>query len=141
MPRLLSLAIIATIVVVSAALGIHYYKQFKRVQGVEVGTTSLQLGIVNRVVFTNQSSSNVEFLLRCYNNTHEEGRIFPSTKIVITAREAIEFDVYPDLQANNLPPAIANRTCTAVWQGPFGYERRAWRAHWQYFRPTAKVTL
>jgi hypothetical protein len=121
--------------------GIHYYNQFKRVQRIEVGTTNLEIGTISRITLTNQSSSKVEFVLRCYNNTHEEGRVFPTERIVITTREMLEFEVYPDLQPSRLPPAIANRTCTAFWQGPFGYERRAWRAHWQYFRQTAKVTL
>jgi len=55
--------------------------------------------------------------------------------------ESREFDVHPDLSPGNLPSALANKTCTALWQGPFGIERRAWRAHWQYARPTGRVSL
>ena len=102
MPRLPAIVLSATIIVVSVGLGVHYYTQFKRVQRVEVGSTLLQLGNIQRVVFTNQSGSKVEFLLRCYNNTHEEGRIFPSSKIALSPREVIEFEVYPELQGKSL---------------------------------------
>jgi hypothetical protein len=141
MRRAPTIAIIAAVAILTVALGVRYARQFKRVQAVEVGTTPLQLGTISRIVLTNNSTSKVEFLFRCYNNTHEEGRTFPSKTIALAPSETRDFDVYPELQPTNLPTAIGNRTCTAVWKGPFGYERRAWRAHWQYFRATAKVAL
>lgn len=133
------LAALAAVVV--ALIGIRYNNQFKRISQVEIGSTPIQLGTINRVVFTNKTSSKIDFLLRCYVNTHEEGRIFPMEKMVLLPNESREFDVHPEFSPGNLPPMIANMTCTGIWQGPFGIERKAWRAHWQYGRPTAKVYL
>ena len=31
-----------------------------------------------------------------------------------------------------MPRILPNKNCVAVWTGPFGWERRAWRAIWVY---------
>lgn len=133
--------LIGLLLLAGAGLGLRWARQFTRVQQVQVGHTPLQLGTVNRITLTNPASSKVEFLLRCYVNTHEEGPVAPTEKIVLQPQETREFDVHPELTPAKLPVAIANKSCTAVWQGPFGLERRAWWAHWQYFRPTRKIEL
>lgn len=138
MNRRAATILLVLLAALAAVLAFRWNQQFKRVEQVGVGTTPIQLGTLSRMTLTNPSSSPVALELRCHMNTHEEGRAAPAEKLVLQAQETREFDVYPEHAAGNLPPAIANKTCTALWHGPFGWELRAWRVMWQYARPPSK---
>lgn len=141
MSRRATIALLIALAVLAAVLGFRWQQQFKRLQQVAIGTTPIQLGTISRMTLSNPSSSKVEWELRCYVNTHEQGQPAPAERLTLLPQETREFDLYPEHAADKLPVAIANKTCTALWRGPFGWERRAWRVMWQYARPPSKQLL
>ena len=127
--------------VLAAVLGFRWNQQFKRVERVVVGATPVELGTLNRMTLTNPSSSRVEFELRCFIGPREGGAAAPAEKLVLLPQETREFQVYPEHADGNLPRILPNKNCAAVWKGPFGWERLAWRAIWQYSKPPYKQAV
>ena len=83
----------------------------------------------------------MEFDLRCLVGPRKGGAAAPVEQLVLMPQEAREFQVYPEHASGQLPQMLPNKNCLAVWKGPFGWERRAWRAHWQYAKPPYKQAL
>lgn len=141
MTKLKTVAVIGLILLAPTFLIVRYMNDFSRLKRVEIGSTPVQLGAISKVVFTNNLSSKVEFVLRCYFNARSEGKVLLSNIIVLPPNASVEFDVNPELSGRNLPRMIANKSCKAVWRGPFGIERSAWWVRWQYGRPADKDTF
>jgi hypothetical protein len=126
--------------VVAFVIALHI-KDFSRLKKVEIGNTPIQLGTLSKIVFTNNQSSKVDFLLRCHFKVRSDGKALFSENVSLAPKSSVEFDVNPGLPVGELPRMIANKSCEAVWRGPFGIERSAWWVSWQYGRPAYKVNF
>jgi hypothetical protein len=119
----------------------RYVNDFSRLKRVEVGNTPIQPGTISKIVFTNNQSSKVEFMLRCHFKVRSDGKALFAEAISLPPNGSVEFDVNPDLADRELPRMIANKACEAIWQGPFGIKRSAWWVSWEFGRPARKVTF
>lgn len=126
---------------VATVLGLRWNQQFKRVQQVELGATPFELGTLNRMTLQNTSSSRVELELRCFVGPRDGRNPSPVEKLVLLPQETREFQVYAEHANGNLPRMLPVKHCLAVWQGPFGWERTAWRVIWLYSKPPQKQVL
>jgi hypothetical protein len=136
-----TVAVVGLLLLVPAILIVRYMNDFSRLKDVEVGSTPVQPGTISKLVFTNKRSSKVDFVLRCHFKVRSGGAPLFSGVVVLPPNATVEFDVNPDLAGRALPGIIANKSCEAVWQGPFGIERSAWWVSWQYGKPAYKTSF
>jgi hypothetical protein len=134
-----TLLLTSIILMVVGFFTLRYMRDFTRVKNIEVGSTPFEPGIASKVVFTNTSSSKVEFLVECYGKIKAGGNPIFTTTISMPPKQSIEFDVNPELAGRELPRIIGNKGCEALWRGPFQIKRSAWWLHWEYSKPTYKV--
>jgi hypothetical protein len=141
MTKAKTVAVIGLVLLVPAFLIVRYMNDFSRLKRVEIGSTPVQPGAISKLVFTNKASSKVEFVLRCHFKVRSGGPPLFSQVVVLPPNGSVEFDVNPDLAGRELPRIIANKSCEAVWRGPFGIERSAWWVSWQYGKPAYQTTF
>lgn len=133
------LAALGLITVVAASVVLHYRSEFSRLKQVGIGSTPHQPGSLEKLVFKNNSSSKIEFLLRCHHKARD-GEILFSRAIVLPPNASVEFGVHPE-HADQLPRIVRDKSCEAIWRGPLGIERSAWWANWRYRKSAHKSTF
>ena len=141
MSKTKTLSLLGILLLTIALFAARYMKDIARVQGVEAGNTPLQLGTIQKLVFTNNQSSKVQCMLYCHFKVRSDGKALFSETVTIQPNSSIEFDVNPELSGRELPGIIANKACEAIWHGPFGLKRSAWWVTWEYGQPARKVVF
>jgi hypothetical protein len=133
------IAVLGFVLLVAVFFVVRYSSEFSRIKRVDVGSTPLQPDSIGKVVFSNRDGSKVNFVLRCFHKVRAEGKPLFSEVVSLPPNGSVEFDVNPELADRELPRMVANKSCEAVWRGPFGIERSAWWVNWQYGRPAYKT--
>ena len=135
------LALIGILLLALALFSVKHMKDFARVKDVEIGSTPLQPGNVQKIIFTNNQSSRVRFTLDCHFKVRSDGKVLFSETITLLPNSSMEFDVNPELSGRELPRIVANKACEAIWHGPFGMKRSAWWVSWEYGKLAHKVVF
>jgi surfeit locus 1 family protein len=125
------------VVLAAALLVLHYVNEFSRLKRVEIGNTPSGPSMLAKVVFRNDSSSKIEFPLRCHYKARSSGKALFSDVVVLPPNGSVELDVNPE-HAGRIPAMVANKSCEAIWRGPFGIERSAWWVSWEHGKPSSK---
>ncbi|MFC5499303.1 SURF1 family cytochrome oxidase biogenesis protein [Caenimonas terrae] len=134
------LAVLGIAAVAAASMVVRYQNEFSRLQQVEVGSTPLQPGSLGQLVFRNDSASRIAMLLHCHDKVRAGGKPLFSGAVVLPPNASVQFDVNPEY-AGRVPPIIREKSCEAVWRGPFGIERSAWWVTWRPMQSAHKTTF